>query len=284
MVKSTVYLISHIGTTRENHEDNFLVFGDRYIDEKTQKLIKLGGNTKVSEFAVEKSNKALLSVSDGMGGHNSGEIASLVAVSMLSKNYNLILSFQTTEEIIKAYQECVNNINLELLRLGRENRKVYNMGATLTTLIISSEVVVALNIGDSRIYRFDGVSLSQITKDHTEGQRLLDLKLLTSEEVKKFPSRKSLCRYLGMKQEDMELKADFNIIDELGRKEWFILCSDGLTDVLNFGEIEKVIKAHFKNEDVELAVTELVESALHGINGKSGGTDNITVMIAKIER
>lgn len=282
-MKTSAFVVSHIGTSRQNHEDNFLLNG-KMILPQMQKQICLQSNSFIREFSIQKQNLNLFVVCDGMGGHNAGEIASYMAVDILSKLELKLSPTITIEHNVALLEEGINEINSIIREKGKENIYMSDMGSTLTILLINNGKVGVINLGDSRAYRFSDSKIIQITKDNTEGQRLLDLKLLSEDEINKFPSRKNLSKYLGMDNPQGKITADTYIIDNLKDKEWFLLCSDGLTDVICNNDIEKILKKYYKDNNILKASEVLLSNALTGIDGQRGSTDNITVMIIQMEK
>lgn len=279
-IKSCV--ISHMGMHRQNHEDNFLISNGDYITKDEQELFVSKKIAYIQKSFEIRCNRALFAVSDGMGGHNSGEVASLIAVKSLYEDIENILSSDGIDTAVNRFQSYVNKVNNEICSKSKRNSQLHGMGATLSSLIIFEGKVVGINIGDSRIYKYDGCELFQITKDQTEGQRLLDLKLLSEEEVKSFKSRKALSRYLGMNEGVCSLKGEVSTILDCKTREWYLLCTDGLTDVLSNDEINLILSNFYKNQNLYKAANELVENALRGTANKQGGVDNITVMLVEV--
>lgn len=279
--KNRASVMSHIGQIRPNHEDNFFMNGDLILPDY-QGQIKANFNPKITSKNQTFTDKAIFTISDGMGGHNAGEVASFIAVRKLSEYRNHILAASTIEEAIERYQYLVEDANSEIVMKSNSDESNKGMGATLSTLIIHQDRAVGVHLGDSRIYHFQLGQLARMTKDHTEGQRMLDLNLLTESEVESFKSRKDLTRYLGIDDENLLIAGEVTSQVQINRKAWFLLCSDGLTDIINDEQIQCIITEHFENEDIDLAVRELVHHALEGTPEIKGGTDNITVMIVEI--
>lgn len=269
MVTSS-FVISHIGRARQNHEDNFLLNG-KLLPPETQK--RMGKGSFVSESAVQTGGPLVFAVSDGMGGQNAGETASFLAVEMLRR---MPLEAGPLEALAGACRDYIGRIGAAVRARAQTDAELSGMGATLTVFLRSGGRAAVLHLGDSRAYRFSHGSLTRITKDHTEGQRLLDLHLLSEQELEGFAPRKNLCRYLGARGDRSE--PDCRLIDGLEPGERFLLCSDGLTDAVNDQKIESILKEPFPQSDLEAAARELLNAALSGGNG-----DNITVMMIQVQ-
>lgn len=267
-------MISHIGA-RPNHEDNFLL-GGRMILPPKQAQMTQAGHRSVSFHREDIRGDALFAVSDGMGGHNAGEVASFLAMECLHGETAAILG---AGDPVVAFQSAVGRANAVILGKGRGNPEMDDMGATLSALMLIGPKAVVFSLGDSRVYRYDGAGLARITEDHTEGRRMLRLGLMTEEEVRRFPSRKSLNRYLGLDMGGGMPDADVFEMEVTRGTEWFLLCSDGLTDSLADDRIEGILGGHFGDGDVAGAVRGLVKAA---VGAADGSGDNVTAMIVGV--
>ncbi|MGN0422614.1 MAG: PP2C family protein-serine/threonine phosphatase, partial [Lachnospiraceae bacterium] len=131
-----------------------------------------------------------------------------------------------------------------------------------------------LNIGDSRAYHFNNEALIQITKDHTEGQRMLDLGLLTRKELSGFPARKNLNRYIGYGQSGYVLRADeyYPVLED----GIILLCSDGISDFLSDTRISEILCSE---NNLEIAGKQLINEAVSSHNA-----DNATAILIPLRR
>ena len=263
MFKMKVGVYSHVGNSRQQQEDSVLAING------TKVLFACGGKGAKSqaEYLSEEleSNQALFALSDGMGGHLSGEIASYYTLALVAKNAMSLYSLDEDKTL-----SIIADINKEIVKKSIENPELKGMGATLCGVVLQDKQVIAFNVGDSRIYSFVDGKLTQITKDHTEGRRLLELRLLNEEELETFAHRKSLYKYIGTRS---NLKADFIKPEEVINGQTFLLCSDGLTDVVNNDEIEKILRG---NCSIKEKVTQLVNQA---VKRNIGVGDNISLMV-----
>ena len=212
----------------------------------------------------------LIAVADGMGGHAGGEVASAIAINALAQ---LLPVISDPEIDIDSREDLFLNITYEIdsqiLEKSKKNPELAGMGTTLTALNISGDNVELLHIGDSRCYRYRDSKLEQLSYDHTVMQELLDQGRLTPEEVFDHPQRSLLTQALmGDSGLDpilvsYEIKAD----------DQFLLCSDGLTNLLSDYEIGKIIES--KSGDA--VVTALIAE----VKAK-GAPDNITIIWAQV--
>ena len=212
----------------------------------------------------------LIAVADGMGGHAGGEVASAIAINTLQQLLPVIndpaIDLDSRADL---FLNISYEVDAEILRVSKEKPELSGMGTTLTALSLSDNQVDLLHIGDSRCYRFRDNKLEKLSYDHTVMQELLDQGRLTPEEVFDHPQRSLLTQALmGDSGIDPVLMSY-----EVKAGDKFLLCSDGLTNVLSELEIIKTIKA--TAEDKLLA--ELIKETK-----TKGAPDNITIVWASI--
>ena len=264
--KMNAYALSHIGNSRENHEDNYLL-GGQYLSPEQVKTLTLTKKTHTEK--MNTFGEFCVAVSDGMGGYECGEIASLLTVSYLSDHYNEFLEQvkNNKENIV----DIVRNLNAYICNEARKKTETRNMGATLCGVFVFEDIAYGFNVGDSRLYRYDGYDLKQISVDNTEGQRLLDLGLLTKEEVASFPNKKAIYKYIG---KEVELIPDIYELGSISKNELLLLCSDGLSDVIEMEEIQDMLSKKFiSTQDKGILLVKMAAER------KPDAGDNITVII-----
>lgn len=270
MNKAVCY--THIGK-RTNHEDNYL-FNGRYLISDMQR--EMLDHRLICVVSDDASRVRYFAVSDGMGGHNAGEVASRICVEKLASLKNLIQNCSNVKEAVTLFQSAIAEINSDVCELSNSHIELKGMGATLVLFVVCGAESAILNVGDSRAYYFDfnNNALTQITKDNTEGQRMLDLGLLTRKEMLEFPARKNLSRYIGYGQNGFVLQADAYYPSlENGI---LILCSDGISDSLSDNQIAEIL---LSTSDLERAGKRLIEEAVSTHNA-----DNATVMLIPVRR
>ena len=207
-------------------------------------------------------------VSDGMGGHASGEIASGRTVKYLSDNYARIIDGAYLNG--QFISDEINRLNKDVVSFSKSDSRFRGMGATLCGVIRSRGAYYGFNVGDSRMYLYSNGALEQLSEDHNEGQRLRKLNLLTEDELKRFPRRKNLYKYVGVSG---ELVPDVFRIGDCVPGAALMICSDGVSDVLNKTEIEEVLGRNTSSEEKGNA---LVNEAL---KRNIGYGDNITLLL-----
>ncbi|MCX6446651.1 MAG: protein phosphatase 2C domain-containing protein [Actinobacteria bacterium] len=212
----------------------------------------------------------LIAVADGMGGHAGGEVASAIAINALAQ---LLPVISDSEIDIDSREDLFLNITYEIdsqiLEKSKQTPELAGMGTTLTALNISGNNVELLHIGDSRCYRYRDNKLEQLSYDHTVMQELLDQGRLTPEEVFDHPQRSLLTQALmGDSGLDPIL-----VSYEINADDQFLLCSDGLTNLLSDYEIGKIIESKTDND--------LIAALISEVKAK-GAPDNITIIWAQV--
>lgn len=247
---------------RKNNEDNYLV-GRAFA------ALDHGDETYCAEG--ELSQPIVFAVADGMGGEESGEVASFTAVETLSRELADTGDGFEPEMLIKAIEkahECICGKNdPEQSRSG--------MGSTIVAAMLSESEMVYTSIGDSRLYLMQRGKTKLLTMDHTESRMLIDSGLMSEEEAEKHPGGNRLTRFLGFSLEGMVFEVPECTRIKLKNGDAILLCSDGVGAVLDHQQI-----ANLLSEDktpMEMAKT-IADAAID-----KGGTDNTTAMVVKIE-
>lgn len=249
-------VISHVGQVRTNNEDNFYLQG--HIREDVEQ--------KEAHYTCDvPGSRFLAAVADGMGGEDSGELASLLAVRALEP-----CSF---EQMGKTAQISITRANSHICNQIKKNGG-RRMGSTLTALYIDDGRALCCNIGDSRCYLLRDEMLTLLSTDHNRAKRMVELGVLTPEQAARHPSRHELTQYLGILEKEMLIQPAFSEIIKLQPGDIFLLCSDGLTDMVS----EKDIAVCLANGGTpEQQAAALVQMAL-----AAGGRDNVTALVAKV--
>lgn len=254
---------SSIGKKRKINQDNFYLNG----------LLngKYYSHFDSSNFSSKKEQ--ILAVCDGMGGEKHGEIASYISVKKL-KDYDGKYSnlFNRFPEHIKKYTESSNKAICEYMMYHGNER----MGSTFAILCISPEnkEAIAANLGDSKIYYFHAENLKKISEDHNQAQSLVNMEMITEEEAREHPGKSKLTQHLGIFPNEMLLEPYISENIMLSKGDIFLICSDGLTDMLSDDEILDYMRT---KERLSKRCKQLVKKA-----EEKGGKDNITVIIAEI--
>ena len=258
MLRLDYMALTHPGRVPEKNEDNFYIDGNmkQNVD---QECVQVSGNVK--------NGRMTAAVCDGMGGYASGEVSSLKAVQALQEF--CVLHAGEEHPLRNDPMEYVTEANERICEDRRKTRK--RMGSTLAVLEFSGDTVTSINLGDSRIYRMRNGILEQLSTDHTVIARMMRRGQITPEEAEKHPMRHQITQHLGIFPEEMLLEPASRTEMEVQEKDRYLICSDGLTDMIRDEEIGKIL---LQNEHIADAVRELVQSAVD-----AGGKDNITVVI-----
>jgi len=222
----------------------------------------------------------IVALADGMGGHQAGEIASEIAVNTIIQEITkpllkLIHSSSDTNEHYYQYlkqllEQAVMRANQVIYQTAKEQVHCYGMGTTIVAAIFHLGVISIAHVGDSRLYRFRNQQLQQLTIDHSVLQELIDCGFFTPQQARHAPNRNLVTRALGVEERVLvdvqQYKVDKNDI--------YLLCSDGLNDMLEDEEIQAVLLEN--NHQLKEAAYALVEAA----NAK-GGEDNVSVILVR---
>lgn len=208
----------------------------------------------------------LFIVADGMGGHNAGDYASKFCVEYFTKQ----ISESNQTSPIVMIEEAVKDTNVKLYEKSKEQKDLEGMGTTLVVATIFSNEMYVANIGDSRLYVISK-EIRQITEDHSLVQAMVKTGELNKDEAKEHPNKNIITRALGVNE---TVEPDVFEV-ELEEGDIVLMCSDGLTNMLEDNTIEKVVRENA--DDLQTASETLVKLA-----NQNGGKDNITVIIVKV--
>ncbi|WP_455388973.1 Stp1/IreP family PP2C-type Ser/Thr phosphatase [Petrachloros mirabilis] len=212
-------------------------------------------------------------VADGMGGHPAGDLAAHIAVDVATERFKKLVT--TINDVPEIAGKCLGKIIMEanqiILEKVRAEPLLKGMGTTVVATTITpapTPVAHIAHLGDSRAYRFRAGGLTQLTRDHTLVAMLLQRGLINEATARAYPDRHILAKGLGM-ESDME--PDLTSVP-LTNEDLLVLCSDGLTKMLDDADIASILTAADGNPSQ--ACHELVELAL-----SRGGEDNVTVIV-----
>ena len=255
------FVLSDVGCVREHNEDDALILKDHDV----------------------------YVVADGMGGHASGEIASRLSVEAVDIIYNDPRRCDQLEEVyrrlkrskagdleeISSFPEyrlrrAVEYGNLRIFRHASTDDALGDMGTTLVALAFSGSRVYVAFVGDSRAYRSRDGRTEQLTRDRSLANELLDMNALRIEDLPSFQYKNVIVRALGL-QEEVQVESFYRSVKPGDR---FVLCSDGLSDLLTQEDIGDALN---QVVGAEAAAEELVARAL-----EAGGVDNVTVLVVDV--
>jgi protein phosphatase len=224
-----------------------------------------------SFYIDTQSGYAVLMVCDGMGGAKAGNVASRLAVEIVSGEIKSVMKPNMNEKAMKQIIEmAAYRANRAISDMSKTNPDYYGMGTTLVCAIVGTKAAVVANVGDSRAYLINGSGIARITRDHSVVEDLLDRGTLTNEEARTHPKKNLITRALG---------TEFDVVCDLFEIEprqgdFLLLCSDGLSNMLDDQEI--------LYEVIHGGAVEKCCERLVALSNLRGGPDNITVALLSI--
>lgn len=214
------------------------------------------------------ASNQVIAVADGMGGHAAGEVASATVIQNLFKALPALpVTLSAGKEWLLNEIDTANNSLSDIIVERPETR---GMGTTLSAVVAVESKVLIGHVGDSRVYRIRGDEITQLTKDHTYVQMLVDNGEITLAEAERHPRRNLMIRAIDGIH---ELQVDIQIEDVLPGDR-FLVCSDGLSGLVNSERIKQVVTS----SDLTQASNQLIEFAL-----AAGAPDNVTVVLAEYQ-
>ncbi len=234
------------GKVRKENQDNFWCMGN-YLDSRNSGLLApVTGSAEICDTPV-------FAVFDGIGGEQYGEIAAFIAAESLEKVYNDEHKNKSAKQFLDFSCEIMNN---NICKYA-ENNNIYSMGTTAAVLMFEKTSACVCNLGDSKIYQYSDSSLIQRSQDHVSPSL--------------FGGRKpALAQYLGIPEEEFVINP---YIEEYQCRpgDRFVICSDGLTDMLSENEIKCILSDY---KDLPLCAEMLLNTVLD-----KGGIDNVTIIL-----
>jgi len=270
LVEIDVDARSHTGYHRAKNEDHFFV---TMLSRTLQTMITSLPAEEVPAL-VEEVNYVMV-LADGMGGHAAGELASRMAISALVSlalevpDWIFKVDEEHAPEIERRSRKYVQEVGAMLVERGRRDTASHGMGTTLTAARSFGRDVMITHVGDSRAYLLRGGGLHRLTRDHTFAQLLVDSGRLAPDDVALSRHRHVLTNALGGSTEDVQVDTDRLRLEDGDR---LLLCSDGLTDLVDDQTITTILRETTRSSD---ACERLVQRALD-----NGGRDNVTVIVA----
>lgn len=217
------------------------------------------------ENAVGKFPNLFL-VADGMGGHKAGDLASRLCIDEIVKQ----IRDSQARTPVSAFEQAISVANACVYERSMDDFELAGMGTTIVGAMIENKTAYIVNIGDSRLYRLHD-KLEQITVDHSLVEEMVQSGEIQKEEMRTHPNKNIITRALGtgnlVRPDCFEVKVEEGDV--------LLLCSDGLTNMVDDHDIEEIVKRH--KEDMKLAGENLVRQA-----NEAGGKDNISVILVRL--
>ena len=224
-------------------------------------------------------NEGLLILADGMGGYNAGEVASQMSVEIVAQRIKALRSstwfpnmpWQSSAPT-RWIKDAVTEANTKVIDQANQNPENFGMGTTIVVALCYLDRLVIGHVGDSRAYRFRGGALELITHDHSVLQSQIDAGLISPSEAQFSPIKNLITRAVGSSDEiDVEVHEHDMQPDDL-----YMLCSDGLTDMLDHAQIQLILRE--LANDLDTCCKTLVYLA-----NRQGGLDNISVVLFRVK-
>src|SRR5436190_3331823 len=270
-VRIDVAALSDKGKVREQNEDHY------YVARGGRHVTTLLSNIPPGDIPSQAAETCyLMIVADGMGGHAAGEVASRMAIATLMNiilhvpDWILRLDDQHAHKVIQRAADRCQQIHEALQKQGRLHPDLEGMGTTMTAALSLGDDLFVTQVGDSRAYLFRGGTLQRLTRDQTRAQELADQGVISQQDVAQHRLRHVLTNALGGFQKNV--RVDIKRW-KLADGDQVLLCSDGLTDMLEDASIAELLG---RDADSDETCRRLVDSAL-----EHGGKDNITVVLAR---
>lgn len=238
-----------IGRVRTNNEDMILVSGETYRN-----------CNETFSMQLQDNGRFVVAVADGMGGHNAGEIASELTLEYLDEFLKILPHDLSDNDFRNVMDAEITKMHNTINHYGMQHVGCNGLGSTLVALLTYENRIYIINAGDSRLYRFRNGILCQMTQDHSEQNRLNDITIASNMIYN--------CIGGGGGNAFVDIQ---EITSKVYENDTFLLCSDGLSDMLEDDEIENLLA---KSDDANY----LVESAK-----KAGGIDNISAVLITIK-
>ena len=208
-------------------------------------------------------------VCDGMGGVHGGQLASNIAINMVSDKiklcYTQSMPVTSLENLLLS---AITTANVTVFDRGIYDNSLKGMGTTIVATKIKNSTACIAHVGDSRAYKISEESIEQITRDHSLVQEMLDKGQITKEEFENNPIKNIITRAMGVGE---EIDVEFDFV-ELKKDEAILMCSDGLSGMINEEKIHEI----YKTTEFDKLTEKYIQAA-----NDNGGLDNITVVVMK---
>lgn len=214
-------------------------------------------------------------LADGMGGYNAGEVASGIAVAMISTEMRKVLVADKAEDLNSGAEglisEHAKKVNVAIYQAAQGQPQYSGMGTTLVVALWYDNQVAVGHVGDSRLYRLRGDTFEQVTRDHSVLQEQIDSGLITREQARYSQNRNLVTRAVGI---DPEVDVEVHTYP-VQPGDIYLLCSDGLSDMIADEDMQLTLSSLQAN--LPLAAEQLVRQA-----NDNGGRDNISVILVRV--
>ena len=234
---------------------------------KTDKGTTRESNQDYVASSKNENGDAIYILCDGMGGYKGGEIASLECAKYIKRCFSTCC-FDDADSGKQWLYETIVKANERVRNLASKNDEISNMGTTLACLVVTKKFKLYASVGDSRIYAYNHKELIQISEDQTFANALLKAGYINEKEAQIHPKKNLLLCAIGSVDDDLDIQ-----IDELSGKYNYLLCSDGLYNMVEKKDILKILNS---NTTLDTKAEQLVNLA-----NSNGGKDNVSVILVE---
>lgn len=232
------------------------------------------------DFYLSQGDEALCVVADGMGGHQSGEVASAMAIKSMVQYYRESMNASADETSINGEEvdvirrrlvQAIQAANSAVFEAASENEIYHGMGTTIVSGYFTGDGVYIAHIGDSRAYRLRDGEFEQQTRDHSLANEYVRMGILSDEDLEFFPYKNVITRACGL-SEQVEVACSYQAVEP---DDVYLLCTDGLTDMVPNDEVQAILESG-------KPVNEICQTLVTRAN-ENGGEDNVTVVVARVD-
>src|ERR1044071_5800426 len=260
-IEVRVFGQTDVGQVREHNEDNFLIAD----------LTRKAREFEPGQAHVLGKSGAVFGVCDGMGGAAAGEVASRLAVDIIYDRLAEAKAPRNREDLARRLVRAVQDAGVRIFGEARADRSRRGMGTTSTIATLIDDRLFLAQVGDSRAYILRDGDLTQVTRDQSLVNQLIEAGQLTEEEAETFEHNNIILQALGTSD---TVQVDLTFA-ELRRGDVLLLCSDGLSGMVRYEDIRETLRSGAEPLDICKALTERANQA--------GGHDNITVIIVRFD-
>lgn len=234
-------------------------------------ITDIGINRDINQDYLDKATNTIgdtiYILCDGMGGYKGGEVAALECCNFI-KNAFINSVFDDCESVKKWLYETIMASNKKILAMASDNVEYSKMGTTIVCFVVSEKYKVYASVGDSRIYSYNHKELIQLSEDQTFANALLKAGYINEKEALIHPKKNILISAIGSNEDDIDVQ-----IREVVGHQNYLLCSDGLYNMIDKKEIIKILNS---NADLNDKASKLIDTA-----NKNGGKDNVSVILVE---
>ena len=222
------------------------------------------------DVVVADAEHRFMVLADGMGGHGGGDVAASITVRVVSEGLRKAMTTVThIDALVAQALELVSKANAAVIDMAGTDSRLAEMGSTLVFMAFHGDDAVCVNVGDSRAYRLRGETLERLSHDHTVLQQMVDHGMMTAQGAARLGGKGCLTRAIGV---ELDVMPDV-VVESVHRGDVFLLCSDGLTDLVADAEIARALMQPLSLDQRTRLLVDM--------SNQYGGIDNVSCVIAQ---